>query len=175
MRRVGSSLSRVGLAIRLAAAVVWLSAGLAKLPSLPVFRDLVARYDIVPEALLTPFSYGLPFVQVGLGLYLMAGLFVRGSALVGTLLMATFLFAQIQAMARGIALECGCFGLAVRSTVGPGTLIRDVSLGLPTFLMLAAPARRLSLDTRLFGAPDCFAALLAPAARRPPQAAETTP
>lgn len=146
----------IGTGVRIAAALVWLTAGAAKIPVLSEFRDLVARYGVLPEALLTPFSYALPFVQVGLGLYLAAGLFVRGSALVGTLLLASFLAAQAQAMIRGIPLECGCFGLAVKSTVGPATLARDIALGLPTFLMLAAPARRLSLDARLFQAPDLF-------------------
>ncbi|NTV12276.1 MAG: cobalamin biosynthesis protein, partial [Zoogloea sp.] len=135
-----------------AAALVWLTAGVAKIPALSEFRDLVARYSLLPEALLTPFSYALPFVQVGLGLSLAAGLFVRGSSLVGTLLLTAFLAAQIQAMARGITLECGCFGLAVKSTVGPATLARDIALGLPTFAMLAAPARNFSLDQRLFRA-----------------------
>ena len=167
MPRPGDAPAWVGFGVRLAAAAVWLSAGIAKLPALSVFRDLVARYLIVPEALLTPFSYGLPFVQVGLGIYLAAGLFVRPTAAVGTALMVLFLAAQVQALARGIPLECGCFGLAVKSTVGGGTLVRDVLLGLPTFVMLALPARRLSLDRRLFGAPDPFAAIGRPAIGRP--------
>jgi hypothetical protein len=35
-------------------------------------------------------------------------------------------------------------------------MLRDVGLGMPTFLMLALPARRLSLDRLLFGAEDRF-------------------
>jgi uncharacterized membrane protein YphA (DoxX/SURF4 family) len=146
----------LGLAIRIAAAAVWIVAGAAKVPQIESFRELVGRYGILPPVLAAPFAYVLPFFEIGLGLYLAAGLFVRGSALVGTFLFAVFLAAQAQAWARGITLDCGCFGTAVQTTVGPLTLLRDLGLGIPTFLMLALPARRFSLDRRLFGAKDHF-------------------
>ena len=143
-------------AIRCGAAAVWIVAGIAKLPQIESFHALVERYGILPHFLAAPFAYVLPFLEIFLGLYLAAGLFVRGTALVGTLLFAVFLAAQIQAWARGIQLDCGCFGAAVQSSVGPLTIIRDFALGIPTFLMLAFPSRRLSLDKRLFGAEDGF-------------------
>jgi len=68
-----------------------------------------------------------------------------------------FAGAQVQALIRGLALDCGCFGAVGQVPVGPWTLLRDVILGIPTFVMLALPARRFSLDSRLFGAADAFA------------------
>jgi len=156
MPREHRALPLWGLAIRIAAAAVWIGAGAAKIPQMETFRDLVGRYGILPPALAAPFAYVLPFFEIGLGLYLAAGLFVRGSALVGSVLLVIFLAAQAQAWARGITLDCGCFGTAVQSAVGPLTMLRDVGLGIPTFLMLALPARRLSLDRLLFGAEDHF-------------------
>ena len=156
MRRTRSALPLLGLAIRLAAAAVWIIAGAAKIPELDSFRDLVGRYGVLPPVLAAPFAYALPFLEVGLGLYLAVGLFVRGSALAGSLLFFVFLAAQGQAWARGLVLDCGCFGAGVQSTVGPLTMLRDVGLGIPTFLMLVLPARALSLDKRLFGAEDRF-------------------
>jgi uncharacterized membrane protein YphA (DoxX/SURF4 family) len=142
----------LGVAIRLIAASVWIIAGALKLPQIGAFHVLVERYEILPPALAAPFAYVLPFAELVLGLYLAAGLFVRGTALAGTLLFAVFLAAQIQAWARGIALDCGCFGPALQTQVGPLTILRDFALGIPTFLMLAFPARAFSLDSRLFGA-----------------------
>ena len=156
MPRKNSALPLLGLAIRIVAAAVWIGAGVAKIPQMDSFRDLVGRYGVLPPVLAAPFAYVLPFFEIGLGLYLAAGLFVRGSALLGSLLFLVFLAAQAQAWARGLTLDCGCFGTAVQSTVGPLTILRDIGLGTPTFLMLALPARRLSLDRRLFGAEDRF-------------------
>jgi len=165
VRRAHSALPLLGLAIRLAAAAVWIAAGAAKIPQLDSFRDLVARYGVLPPGLAAPFAYVLPFFEIGLGLYLAAGLFVRGSALAGSLLLFVFLAAQGQAWARGLVLDCGCFGTAVQSTVGPLTILRDVGLGIPTFLMLAFPARAVSLDRRLFGAEDRFGGRMTPVPR----------
>jgi hypothetical protein len=120
------------------------------------FAVLVQRYAILPTSLAVPFAYILPFFEIGIGLYMAGGLFVRGTSLVGTLLFAVFLTAQISAWARGISLDCGCFGTAIQTAVGPLTIIRDFCLGIPTFLMLAFPSRKLSVDSRWFGQVDRF-------------------
>jgi hypothetical protein len=156
MRPGNRPLSWVGFAFRLGAAAVWLVAGAAKIPQIQTFQVLVQRYAILPDALAAPFAYVLPFLELAIGLYLAAGLFVRGTALVGTMLFAAFLTAQVSAMVRGISLDCGCFGTAFPSAVSPLTLLRDFGLGVPTFLMLVFPARALSLDRRLFGTEDPF-------------------
>jgi uncharacterized membrane protein YphA (DoxX/SURF4 family) len=135
-----NALSWLGFGLRLAGAAVWIAAGAAKLPNIQTFHVLVDKYGILPSALTGPFAYALPFAEIAIGLYLAAGLFVRGAALAGTLLFAVFLTAQGIAWARGLTLDCGCFGTAVEST----------------FLMLAYPARKLSLDRRLFDALDHF-------------------
>ncbi len=167
IRLSAGAIERLGIAVRLAAAAVWLVAGAAKLPRIEAFREAVERYDLLPAAVAAPFAYALPFLEIGLGLYLALGLFVRGAAGVGTLLFASFLVAQGQAWARGLVIDCGCFGTGVGSSVGIATMLRDLALGLPTFAMLAFPARGLSLDRRLFGAEDRFGSLFVRAAARP--------
>jgi uncharacterized membrane protein YphA (DoxX/SURF4 family) len=145
-------LAWIGLAVRLGAAAIWVVAGAAKIPQIQAFQVLVQRYGILPAFLTGPFAYVLPFLEIGIGLYLAAGLFVRGTALLGTVLFAAFLTAQVSALIRGSSLDCGCFGSIAETTVGPLTILRDFSLGIPTFLMLAFPARLFSLDRRIFGA-----------------------
>ncbi len=146
----------VGLVVRLGAAAVWIVAGAAKIPQIHAFQVVVQRYGILPGFLAAPFAYVLPFLEVAIGLYLAAGLFVRGTALLGTVLFAAFLAAQVSALVRGISLDCGCFGTVAETTVSPLTVLRDFSLGIPTFLMLAFPARLLSVDRRFLGAVNLF-------------------
>ena len=141
----------LGFALRIGAAAVWIIAGAAKIPQMGSFQILVERYGILPDVLAGPFAFILPFLEIGIGLYLAAGFLVRGTALVGTLLFAAFLTAQASAWARGIQLDCGCFGAILQASVGPLTIFRDFCLGIPTFVMLAFPSRKLSLDGRLFG------------------------
>jgi uncharacterized membrane protein YphA (DoxX/SURF4 family) len=147
----------LGLAIRLVAAGIWLAAGIAKVTELDHFRTQVAAYDILPHALIAPFAYALPFVEIGLGLYLAVGLLIRPAAILASVLMVVFIVAEAQAWYRGLVLDCGCFGSISLQRVGLGTILRDVGLGLPSLAMAIWPARKLSLDSYWLGRPDRFA------------------
>ncbi|HUI69751.1 MAG TPA: MauE/DoxX family redox-associated membrane protein [Spirochaetia bacterium] len=155
-RSLNAATPWLGFGLRLLGAAIWIVAGASKLPDLGGFAAQVDRYQLLPYFLGSLVASILPFFEILLGLYLAAGLFVRASALAGTILFVVFLAAQIQALIRGLTLDCGCFGALSTSTVSPWTILRDMALGIPTFLMLALPARRLSLDSRLFGAVDAF-------------------
>lgn len=154
MRR--DALPWLGLAIRLAAAAIWLFAGIAKIADLEHFHSQVHAYQLLPHLFEGPFAYALPFVETGIGLYLAAGLLIRPTAILGSVLMAAFIVAMAQAWARGLSLDCGCFGAAVQEEVGLMTILRDAGLGLPTVIVAIWPARKLSLDATLLGKPDRF-------------------
>lgn len=147
----------VGLALRLVAAGIWLAAGVPKLADLEHFHTQVAAYDILPHALVSPFAYALPFVEVGLGLYLALGLLIRPAAILASVLMVVFIAAQAQAWYRGLVLDCGCFGTLALQRIGLVTILRDTGLGLPSLAMAIWPARLLSLDSYWLGRPDRFA------------------
>ena len=146
-----SALPWVGLAIRLVAAGIWLTAGIAKLLDLEHFHSQVAAYKLLPHVLVEPFAYALPFVETFAGLYLLVGLATRATAIVTCVLMVAFLTAQIQAWARGLQLDCGCFGVIGHQRVGFWSVARDTALGIPGLVLAVWPARRLSLDRRLLG------------------------
>ena len=157
-----SALPWIGLAIRLAAAAVWLVSGVAKIADLQHFEAQVQAYKLLPHALEAPFAYALPFVEAGLGLYLAVGLLVRGAAAFSVVLMILFIAAMAQAWARGLSLDCGCFGTLAKERVGLGTILRDAALGIPGLIMLIRPSRFLSLDRRLLGRRDRWATRDAP-------------
>ena len=141
----------IGLGVRLLAAGIWLVAGAAKLGDLEHFRAQVHAYHMLPANLEAPVAYAIPFVEVGLGLYLALGLLVRPAALLACALMVVFVAAMGQAWARGLSLDCGCFGSLAREKVGLGTILRDAALGLPSLGLALWPARLLSLDRSWLG------------------------
>jgi uncharacterized membrane protein YphA (DoxX/SURF4 family) len=147
----------LGLGIRLVAAGIWIVAGAAKIADLQQFRAQVQAYQLLPGAFEAPFAYALPFVEVAVGLYLLAGLLVRPAAILSSLLMLAFIAAMGQAYARGLPLDCGCFGTLARQQIGIGSILRDAALGLPGLVMALRPARLLSLDRALLAKPDGFA------------------
>ena len=147
----------VGLALRLLAAGIWLAAGIAKAVDLEHFHTQVHGYDVLPHVLVGPFAYALPFVEIGIGVYLAIGLWIRPVSIVASALMVVFIVAQAQAWYRGLVLDCGCFGKLSVEKVGLATILRDVGLGLPSLAMAIWPARKLSLDSSWLGRPDRFA------------------
>ena len=92
--RKGKLLPWVGLAVRLTAAGIWLFAGITKLADLDGFRAQVAAYQVLPHALVSPCSYGLPLVEVAIGAYLLVGAMVRPTAILACVLMVVFLVAE---------------------------------------------------------------------------------
>ncbi len=144
-------MARVGFAIRLAAAAIWLVAGIAKATDLERFRSQVAAYKLLPHALVAPFAYALPFVEGFAGLYLLVGLLVRPVAILTCMLMVAFLSAQAQAWARGLSLDCGCFGSLGHGHVGFWTIARDAALGVPGLVLALRPPRLWSLDRAWLG------------------------
>jgi len=70
----------------------------------------VRAYQILPVDLANLLGFILPFAEVAIGIFLIVGIWVRLNALAGGALMIMFIIALGQAWARGISLDCGCFG-----------------------------------------------------------------
>ncbi len=107
-----------------------LLAGLTKLGVPGAFADNINSYQMgLPPALVKAMAVGLPPVEIGLGLWLLVGLFTRFAAAISGLLMAVFTIAITQAWLRGLIISCGCvaggedtanpLGLAILRALGP--------------------------------------------------------
>jgi len=63
----------------------------------------VRAYQLLPEAAVTLFANALPFVEIGLGLLLLAGVGVRPTAVVSAALLVVFMAGVASAWARGLS------------------------------------------------------------------------
>ena len=103
---------RAGLLLcRLLLAVVFVSAGVAKLLASPqAFADSVASFRLVPSWLVSPLTLALPPFEILVGAALLADRPSRLGAGGALVLAGVFLVAMITALVRGIPVDCGCFG-----------------------------------------------------------------
>lgn len=135
-------------------AAVWVWAGLAKMADPDAAARAVRAYDLFPEGLVKPIAWGLPFVELALALLLLLGLATRPAAWVSAVLFVAFIAMIGSAWARGLAIDCGCFGGGgVTNSVDAGKyaeeIVRDVVLlGLALFVALG-PRSALALDERM--------------------------
>ena len=70
----------------------------------------VQAYEIFPDGIANTIGLALPFLEIILGVLLVLGLFTRPAAIAATLLMVAFIIGISQAWARGLTIDCGCFG-----------------------------------------------------------------
>lgn len=69
--------------------------GLVRMPKLAGFSGWMAgqfKGSLLPESLVTPFSYILPFAELITGLLLLAGLFTKQAAVAAALIMMVLIF-----------------------------------------------------------------------------------
>jgi len=87
-----------------------LVAGALKVGNLQKSAMAVRAYELLPTAIANFLGYVLPWLEIGLGLLLILGVAVSISGLFGAIIMFAFIIAIAQAWARGLSIDCGCFG-----------------------------------------------------------------
>jgi uncharacterized membrane protein YphA (DoxX/SURF4 family) len=142
------------LALRTALAWTFLHAGALKVwdfahahPATPDFVVAIQQYHLLPSPdLAVLLAVYLPWVEIFAAL----GLFIHrmrlGAALTITGLTTIFIAALASAWARGLRIECGCFGREEVSTDFPALLLRDACILIAALLLLfrdhrAVPAK----------------------------------
>ncbi len=120
--------------------VFWVSA-FGKISDPASFAEIVAGYRILPNVLVNPFAMVLPWIEMLVGISLINGMAVSGSALLAVTLNSVFIVALISAIARGIDVECGCFTIA-ESKVGWELIIRDLILLCMSLMLFLGNASR---------------------------------
>jgi len=137
-----------GLVVRLAVGIIWIWASLSKIGDPRTFVRAVRAYKATPEWLSQAIGYGLPMLELILGVLLVIGLIVRYAAAVSAALYVVFLIGIIQAAARGIKLECGCFGGGGSTAHTQYTLeiLRDLGLLVLAAYLIVVGVTRLSVD-----------------------------
>jgi uncharacterized membrane protein YphA (DoxX/SURF4 family) len=141
----------IGLAARLVTGGVWIVAGLLKLPDPAGSVRAVRAYDLLPESVVPTVGHVLPVLEIVVGACLVLGLLTRTMATVSALLFVAFIIGISSAWARGLQIDCGCFGgggqVAGASSKYPAEIARDVGLLLASLWLVVRPRSRWSLDS----------------------------
>ncbi|MFC6285036.1 DoxX family protein [Nocardioides sp. GCM10027113] len=147
-----------GLVARLVTGGVWIVAGALKLPDPAASVRAVRAYDLLPEAVVPTVGYLLPICEVVLGACLVLGVMVRVSGVLSSLLFVAFIVGIASAWARGLQIDCGCFGgggfKEDAAEDYPWEIARDVGLLALSLWLVWRPRTRLALDHVLFRVPE---------------------
>ena len=129
---------------------VLFAAGALKIGNLQKSAMAVRAYEMLPVQLANFLGYALPWIEIGIGLLLIVGASVKICGLLGAFTMLAFIIAIAQAWARGLSIDCGCFGGG--GTIDPeetkylSEIIRDIGLLAMGVFLYYFPKGKLSLD-----------------------------
>jgi len=145
----------ITLFARLILGGVLLAAGGLKVFKPTESANAVAAYKLMPTEIAHLIGYALPWLEVAIGLLLIVGFMVRPAAVLSGLIMIVFIGAIASVWARGMLIDCGCFGgggeidpsLAseVRRTYFI-EIIRDLGLALAALYLYFFPYGKLSIE-----------------------------
>ncbi|MFM1910423.1 MAG: hypothetical protein RLZZ545_1121 [Actinomycetota bacterium] len=140
----------LGLVARLILGGTLIVAGYLKFDELDKSQMAVRAYELLPISLANFLGIFLPFFELAVGILLVIGAGVRISAALSALLMVAFMIGITQAWARGLSIDCGCFGGG--GQVAPGEadyvtpLLRDTGLAFLAIYLTLFPRTKFGLD-----------------------------
>lgn len=93
-----------------------------------LFALSIDSYRLLPSWAVIAVSRSLPWLEMAIGLLLIAGLCKRTAAISASALLLLFLAIMVRAYLDEMNIDCGCFGIG--QALGPMTLLRDALLAL---------------------------------------------
>jgi uncharacterized membrane protein YphA (DoxX/SURF4 family) len=130
-------LDGIGTLARLGLAAVWIISGLLKAVDPAQTYVAVRAYDVLPRETVGVVAGVLPWFELALGLLLLLGIGTRIVAGLSAALLLLFIAGVAQAWARGLSIDCGCFGGGGAVEPGQTQYVQEILRDLG-FLALAA-------------------------------------
>ncbi len=142
----------IGLFARLILGGVLFVAGYLKVSAPDKSQMAVRAYEMLPISVANALGLVLPFAEVAIGALLILGSLTRAMAALGGFTMVIFIIAISQAWARGLNIDCGCFGGG--GAVEPGQtkylqeILRDAGLAFLAAYLIRYPVTKFSVDKK---------------------------
>lgn len=114
---------------RLGLGGIFVYASLQKIVDPSAFATDIGHFRLLPHPLVLLGALYLPWIEFVTGLALLGRWRERGALLVIALLCGIFFAALVSAWARGLDINCGCFGHSATASDLPLAVGRSVALG----------------------------------------------
>jgi len=124
------------LLLRLVLALVFIYAGVEKISDPERFSQSISNYKLLPVMFVNFFAIVLPWIEVVAGLLLLFGIEVKENSFILSILLLVFISAIGISLARGLNIECGCFGTSSGAMIGFNKLGENLIYLLIAFLLV---------------------------------------
>lgn len=126
-----------------------LLAGALKIGHAADLAAAIAGFRLLPAAIVGPLALALPYFELLLGGYLIAGLFVRIAAAIACVQFLAYAAAIASAVLRHLPAACGCFGPGDTAVADWPHVVVDVALAAVSAAIAAGAPGAWALDRRM--------------------------
>jgi len=98
------------LLLRLVLGFVFVYAGAEKIADPSQFAESISNYQLLNEFFITLTAVLLPWIELFTGIFLISGIAVKESSLIISIMLFVLIAAAVISIARGLDIDCGCFG-----------------------------------------------------------------
>ena len=134
-----SQRSVIALLCRVILGGILIYASIDKIVHPAEFAKAIGNYNVLPFGLENLLGIVLPVLELLVGICLVLGIMINGSAIIAGGMMFVFIIAISQALFRGIDINCGCFKVTVENgghQVGIRRIIEDfIYLGMALMVL----------------------------------------
>jgi uncharacterized membrane protein YphA (DoxX/SURF4 family) len=137
------------LIVRVLLGGLLLIAGILKIGHPTALAANIAGFRLLPAAVVGPLALALPYLELLLGIYLIAGLFTRLAAVLAVLQFGLYGGAIASAVVRHISANCGCFGPSDSAVADWPHVALDLGLAAASLFVAWRAPGALAVDRKL--------------------------
>lgn len=138
--------------LRILSGLLFIYSGFFKVLDIENFGRIILMYDVMPEVFAPYAAIIVPFLELVLGILLLAGYKIRAASFVTIILMILFMIFIAINVVRGNTFDCGCFELShfgIKEEIGIPLLIRDAVVLAVVAVLFYAKKHVLSIESLL--------------------------
>ena len=133
------------LFIRIFFGFIFIFAAISKVTDPLGFSQSIYNYKLMPDFIINLLAIAFPWIELVAGILLVFGISVKENSAILSGLLVIFIFAIAISLARGLDIDCGCFGTVDGSKVGLMKILENIGLLLLGLILIKFDSRFLSL------------------------------
>ena len=145
----------LSIRVQLGLGAIFVVSALPKIADPPSFAHMIYNYRLLPAGLINISALVMPWVELLCGLALVIGVWRKPALAIIGLMLVVFIAAISFNLARGNAIDCGCFNVSlanrtVEQRLGDmrSDILRDVGILILVFQVLLASRRERNAAVR---------------------------
>jgi len=134
------------LIIRIFFGFIFIFAAITKITDPEGFALAIYNYKLMPDVLINFLAIAFPWIELVAGILLIFGISVKENSAILSGLLLIFIMAIAISLARGLNIDCGCFGTVDGSKVGIQKIFENIGLLVLGVILIKFDAKFLSIS-----------------------------